>query len=262
MASRHSSSWKSVNEKMCPKKCHLSWMDDKNSEKSCKYFFFLSSIEEKIRAKVGVNSWVGDLGATLAALSSEDMRGRKRKCRKRKSFLFDNRKLGIALVLFWSRRMSSSIVHSGLKYRKIFNPLWAIDDNIRQYQKSTKAIPNFLLSKRKLFLILHFCFPILSPLWVVSHSQRMSQLWFSNQNVGPTSSNYFCTWRIKAQKLGFNVIVTISFEISVFVNIFWVDWSENFGHAIGIILLKKFHLNVVECLTQKMCNMSCLTLWT
>ena len=144
MASRHSSSWKSVNEKMCPKKCHLSWMDDKNSEKSCKYFFFLSSIEEKIRAKVGVNSWVGDLGATLAALSSEDMRGRKRKCRKRKSFLFDNRKLGIALVLFWSRRMSSSIVHSGLKYRKIFNPLWAIDDNICQYQKSTKAIPNFL----------------------------------------------------------------------------------------------------------------------
>ena len=62
-----------MNEKMCPKKCHLSWMDDKNSEKSCKYFFFLSSIEEKIRAKVGVNSWVGDLGATLAALSSEDI---------------------------------------------------------------------------------------------------------------------------------------------------------------------------------------------
>ena len=96
----HAIHHQSVNEKMCPKKCHLSWMDDKNSEKSCKYFFFLSSIEEKIRAKVGVNSWVGYLEATLAALSSEDMRGRKRKCRKRKSFLFDNRKLGIALVLF------------------------------------------------------------------------------------------------------------------------------------------------------------------
>ena len=35
----HAIHHQSVNEKMCPKKCHLSWMDDKNSEKSCKYFF-------------------------------------------------------------------------------------------------------------------------------------------------------------------------------------------------------------------------------
>ena len=225
--------------------------------------FFLSVINwRKNKSKSGRELLGWRLGSYFSGAELWGYEGKKTKMSKKKSFLFDNRKLGIALVLFWSRRMSSSIVHSGLKYRKIFNPLWAIDDNIRQYQKSTKAIPNFLLSKRKLFLILHFCFPILSPLWVVSHSQRMSQLWFSNQNVGPTSSNYFCTWRIKAQKLGFNVIVTISFEISVFVNIFWVDWSENFGHAIGIILLKKFYLNVVECLTQKMCNMSCLTLWT
>ena len=130
---------------MCPKKCHLSWMDDKNSEKSCKYFFRHQL--KKIRAKVGVNLGWDGIGSCWRGWAEG-----KKKMSKKKSFLFDNRKLGIALVLFWSRRMSSSIVHSGLKYRKIFNPLWAIDDNICQYQKSTKAIPNFLLSKRQIFL--------------------------------------------------------------------------------------------------------------
>ena len=116
--------------------------------------FFLSVINwRKNKSKSGRELLGWRLGSYFSGAELWGyMRGRKRKCRKRKSFLFDNRKLGIALVLFWSRRMSSSIVHSGLKYRKIFNPLWAIDDNICQYQKSTKAIPNFLLSKRQIFL--------------------------------------------------------------------------------------------------------------
>ena len=86
----------------------------------------------------------------------------------------------------------------------------------------------------------------------------MSQLWFSNQNVGPTSSNYFCTWRIKAQKLGFNVIVTISFGISVFVNI--LSWLIRILVAYiqaGKTFCKNFKCDrMVECLTQKMRNLS------
>ena len=52
--------------------------------------------------------------------------------------------------------------------------------------------------------------------------------------------NYFCTWRIKAQKLGFNVIVTISFGISVFVNIrSWLSrileiWHDSGGQTVDI----------------------------
>ena len=53
-----------------------------------------------------------------------------------------------------------------IKYQHIvpyFSPLWTIDDDIRRDQKSTKAIPNFLLSKRKLFLFRHFRFlPLIS----------------------------------------------------------------------------------------------------
>ena len=70
--------------------------------------------------------------------------------------------MGIALVLFWYWQMLSSIAHSGLNIFLYFSPLWTIDDDIRRDQKSTKAIPNFLLSKRKLFLFRHFLFPLLS----------------------------------------------------------------------------------------------------
>ena len=66
-------------------------------------------------------------------------------------------------MLFWYWQMLSSIAHSGLNIFLYFSPLWTIDDDIRRDQKSTKAIPNFLLSKRKLFLFRHFRFlPLIS----------------------------------------------------------------------------------------------------
>ena len=64
--------------------------------------------------------------------------------------------------------------------------------------------------------------------------------------------NYFCTWRIKAQKLGFNVIVTISFGISVFVNIrSWLDrileiwrWTDS-GHNVKNSFMKFLKANLL-----------------
>ena len=214
---------------MCPKKCHLSWMDDKNSEKSCKYFFRHQL--KKIRAKVGVNlgwdgSWrlrggekenvekekvfsliIENWGSLWCSFGLDERRHNRLKsqksCNLRKPHCPHCSSLPTKIIVFlffiFSNWMAPELAcDEDFFFKKNDFSLW---DN-----RTTIGTNNFYWT---IFPLLAHCLSCIT--------QDVSAVVF--QSKCRSNINYFCTWRIKAQKLGFNVIVTISFGISVFVNI-------------------------------------------